>query len=180
MCPKEELLSVYIDEELSKEAMEAGTAHLEEWPQCMAIVSRYRRVQGKLKKDLPMEWDVESIQQRMAIELERYRRTTHPFWHKKVRIGWVAVAASFAFILGGTLSYTLLRPKDPDLASFLASHKSLNVTINVKNMKQLLDILNHQQGIREITIQLPENPQFEFRSEPVFIRASEFNRSTFR
>ncbi len=180
MCPEKELLSIYIDGELSKEAMEAVSAHLAECPACEGAVSEYRRVQERLRGEPLPEPDVDSIKKRIAVELEHYRRTPHPFWTRKVRIGWVAAAASFAFILGGAFSYTLLRPKSLDATSFLESHKSLNVTINVKNMKQLLDILNYQQGIREITIQLPENPQFEFRSEPVFIRASEFNRSTFR
>ncbi len=180
MCPERELLSIYVDGELSKDAMEAVANHLKECPECTKTVARYRRVGEHLRANPLSESDVESVQKRIAIELERYRRTPHPFWHKRVWIGWVAAAASFAFVLGGVFSYTILRSRSADTTSFLESQKSLNVTINVKNMKQLLDILNNQQGIREITIQLPENPQFEFRSEPVFIRASEFNRSTFR
>ncbi len=181
MCPERELLSIYVDGELSKEAMERIAAHLETCSACAEIVIKYRRVRELLRKDsLTHEPDVEPIRKRMAIELERYRRVPHPFWTRRVRIGWIAAAASLSFILGGVCSYTILRPRSADTVSFLDSHKSLNVTINVKNMKQLLDILNYQQGIREITIQLPENPQFEFRSEPIFIRASEYNRSTFR
>jgi anti-sigma-K factor RskA len=184
MCPEREILSAYVDGELSKEETQAVTVHLKGCPHCARVVSRYRKVQGQLRDETIdaffQESDIESIKHRIAIELERYQRTPHPFWHRKVGIPWVAAAASFAFILGGIFSYALLRPKSLASMSFLESHPSLNVTINVKNMKQLLDILNSQQGIREITIQLPESPQFEFRSEPVFIRASEYNRSTFR
>jgi|GEM_PF-1561167 len=184
MCPERELLSAYVDGELSKEETQAVAAHLKGCPPCARVVSRYQKVRGQLMDETLDEFfqesDIESIKHRIAIELERYRRTRHPFWHRKVGIRWVAAVASFAFILGGFFSYVLLRPKSLTTMSFLESHPSLNVTINVKNMKQLLDILNSQQGIREITIQLPESPQFEFRSEPVFIRASEYNRSTFR
>lgn len=184
MCLERAILSAYVDGELSKEDTQAVEAHLKECPICARIVSRYLKIrehlQDKTQDQLLLETDIEFAKQRIAFELERYRKTAHPFWNKKVGIPWVAAAASFAFILGGIFSYVLLPPKSSKTMSFLESHPSLNVTISVKNTKQLLDILNSQQGIREITIQLPENPQFEFRSEPVFIRASEYNRSTFR
>mgnify|MGYP001080118997 CR=1 FL=1 len=184
MCPERELLSAYLDGELSQEKTQAVAVHLKECSHCARIVSRYRKVREQLRDktidEFFRESDIESIKHRISIELERYQRTPHPFWQRKVGIRWVAAAASCAFILGGFFSYVLLRPKPLPTMSFLESHPSLNVTINVKNMKQLIDILNSQQGIREITIQLPESPQFEFRSEPVFIRASEYNRSSFR
>ncbi|GAB4371627.1 MAG: hypothetical protein Kow009_07860 [Spirochaetales bacterium] len=184
MCPERELLSSYVDEELPESTMRTLASHLSECPVCRRIVSQYRKVREILSDESVQpdlkECDIQASQQRIAIELERYRRVPHPFWSRKVQVGWAALAASIALVLGGILSFALLRPRSNDAVSYLESHPSLDITINVKNMKQLLEILRSQQGIREITIQLPEQPQFEFRSEPVFIRAADYNRSMFR
>jgi hypothetical protein len=50
----------------------------------------------------------------------------------------------------------------------------------VKDVNQLIEILNNQHAIREVTIQLPDAKTFEFRGEPVFIRATEYSRSVHR
>lgn len=105
---------------------------------------------------------------------------TLPFWRKRVRFSFAAAVAVAAFLLGGGVSLTLVanRTAEAEIASQRA--KPLDVTINVKDVRQLFEILNNQQAIREVTIQLPEAQKFEFLGEPVFLRAAEYSKGAFR
>ena len=182
MCPDTDLLSAYLDEELPDDIRRGVTEHLKTCEQCGSVVNRYRRISTRLQEgviECPSE-EIEEAQRRTKILLKRYREVSHPVWKKKVGIGWIAAAASLAFVLGGVTALQIRKTVSPDPMAYLESHPALNITINVKNIQQLLEILNQQEGIREVTIQLPEDPRFEFQSEPIFIRASDYKRSSFR
>ncbi|MFQ3621045.1 MAG: zf-HC2 domain-containing protein [Spirochaetales bacterium] len=189
MCPEKELLSMYVDGEVTQEDGIAITSHLETCSNCAGIVNRFIKIRKVLlhigetlaentpARETQMEQELIGAGQRISRELERYRRVPRPFWQKQVPLTWLATAASVAFLLGGALSVTLLHPRVSE--NSFNQPQTLNITIKVRNMQQLLEILQHQQGVKEITIQLPDTPQFEFRSEPVFIRAADF-RGTIR
>ncbi len=49
------------------------------------------------------------------------------------------------------------------------------VTIEVQNLRQLLGVLENNQGIREFTIQLPQQQVLEPLGEPALLSASELN-----
>jgi hypothetical protein len=181
MCPDREILSAFCDDEVPSPWKEKVEDHLVDCNSCMKIVAGYRQVRVLLQESAP-EVDVEEAGRRVALRL-RTAGPMAPVKKKQVSLTFAAVAATAAFIIGGGAALTLTGgSRGIRTTPYLTEHpaKPLDITVNVKDVNQLLEILNSRQAIREVTIQLPDANTFEFRSEPVFLREADYTRGAHR
>jgi hypothetical protein len=178
MCPDGELLSAYCDGEVPSPWRERIEEHIAGCRVCAGAVSSYRRIRESLNRE-PAGFDAESVKRRIGERLGSVLPKSLPFWKRRFSISFIAAAAAAAVVFGAGAGLTAaLRGGKPAEGSLTAiPAKPLDVTVKVKDVNQLLDILNRQQAIREVTIQLPEAKSFEFRGEPIFLRENEYTRS---
>jgi hypothetical protein len=177
MCPDKELLSAYFDDEVPSPWKKTIEEHLTECRSCADAVSGYRLMKDFLHQ-AEAEIDTAAVKMRVGERLRAMPRMKIPLWRRRFSVSFTAALAAAALVFGAGVSMTIaLRGAGipgPDLA--VGQAKPLDVTVKVKDIGQLLDILNRQHAIREVTIQLPETKNFEFRGEPIFLRETEYTR----
>lgn len=101
-----------------------------------------------------------------------------PLWRRRVSLPVPVVAAAAAAIvtLATVFSVRFAQSVAGAHRAELASQTSdgIQVTINVKDVQQLLDILNgRSSNIKEVKIELPQSQQFQLLGEPVFMRVGD-------
>ena len=170
MCPDRQILSAYFDDEVPSPWKEKLTLHVAECRECAKVLESYGLVRTSLRAD---EAPVGESAVRVKESLRLYRPA--PLWRRKIRFSFAAAAALAAFILGGGVSFTAISLLGNDDRVAEQSVKPFDVTVKVKDVKQLLEILNNQKSIREVTIQLPEKKHFEIRGEPIFLKAADYS-----
>lgn len=180
MCPDKKTLSAFADGELALTEMHEVGDHLRVCGGCERKVTAFRRLGSLLRESSEVSLDVAEAKRRTDRALTEAAGRVLPFWRRRVRFSFAALVALAAFVLGGGVSLTLVANRNGVSEMAAEGAKPLDVTINVKDVRQLFEILNNQQAIREVTIQLPEAQKFEFRGEPVFLRAAEYSKGVFR
>jgi len=172
MCPDRQILSAYFDDEVPSPWKERIASHVAECSECGRTLESYGALRNVLHGDAV---SVEESAVRMRESLRRYGPA--PLWRRHVRLSFAAVVAAAAFVLGGGVTFTLIAGLASGGSGVVAKEtvKPFDVTVKVKDVKQLLEILNNQKAIREVTIQLPEINNFKVRGEPTFLKAGEFS-----
>jgi len=172
MCPDRQILSAYFDDEVPSPWKEKIASHVAECSECGKTLESYGALRNVLQGDAV---SVEESAVRVRDSLRRCGPA--PLWRRRVRLSFAAVAATVAFVLGGGVTFMLVSGLASGGPGAIAKEpvKPFDVTVKVKDVRQLLEILNNQKAIREVTIQLPEINNFEVRGEPTFLKAGEFS-----
>ncbi len=97
-----------------------------------------------------------------------------PWWETNVRVPLpLAAAASFAFLLM-TVMFVVQsgRTGYRDVGGLAVDSGTVNLQVNVDGAatEELLDWLNEQESLNSVSIQLPEQAQFQLRGDPVLMR----------
>ena len=182
MSLDEKLISAYIDNEVSSPWKEELEKELEQSPEDQRLLDQYRSLQTLFKNDLDVPDTAQSkerVYHRIKEKIER-KRNKKPILKRKLNIPLPLAAAAAAAIifLAGALSYSLLSRQKADDYISLGEGRSLNLTIKVEDVEQLMDVLYSRDMLREITIELPDSPQFQILGEPKLLKATEFSGNT--
>lgn len=197
MCLDGQALSAYLDGEVSSPVKESMDAHLAECPACRATLEGMSHVHFVLHDD-DLSWLDESrgrILQNIYARLGEIRE--RGFFRRKISIPMPVAAAAAVLILflGGLL---IFRPFDPGFADLnsipvIAGDGSgevigagyqqprfsqhAEVTIKVSSMEQLKELLDSQGAFSDVTIELPDMPDFEQAGDPQLLTAQEYERN---
>ncbi|HUX12201.1 MAG TPA: hypothetical protein VMW87_04185 [Spirochaetia bacterium] len=187
MSPEREFISAFLDGEVPSPWKERLETTIAEDPECGRAYAEHLRIH-RLLGELP-EPDFATAQARVWQKLaarsqegspEDQRRVVArpvPVWRRRVSIPvpMALVAAAVVVLMG---AFTLIRFLNAAASqsaggTMAQSVDGLNITVNVKDVEQLLDILNGQNKIRDVKIELPEPHQFKLMGEPLLLRASD-------
>lgn len=177
MCPDKQLLSAFCDGEVPSPWKEKIERHLDECGSCRRVVSVYESMRESLREFRPQP-DISAARYRVGERLKSVHPAGPFWWRRRVSFSAAIAAAALAFLLGGGAGFQLISRIPGGAGPAVAAQKPLDITVNVKDIGQLLEILNRQNSIREVTIQLPETPRFEYLGEPVFLRETEYSRGS--
>lgn len=186
---RDRIVSAFLDEELpasDKEYVETAVARDDSLEQ---LRDRYAGVKSVLQDS---RWgsvsdrDVTDAAARVRAHIERTIRVRplHPPWWRmqlSVPLPVLSAAAVVILVLAGVLAGTMLTPEagsgpqtavTPGLAGVGSPDRQINVQLNVESSQteQLLQWLNEQSSNQQVTVQLPEQAQFQLRGDPVLIR----------
>lgn len=181
MCPDDEMLSAYLDGELTPDSSRSVEAKL-------AVESEYHarfeelRVAGEVLHSQP-EPDFDAAQERVweRIQSSTRRSTDADIFHRRIAVPMpLAAAAAFLLLVAGMLfSYFALGNDSigiPSQAAATGANGEVTVQVGeVDDVGLLLDALNSAGKVRHVTIEMPENSRFAYQGEARLIRANEGN-----
>jgi hypothetical protein len=184
MCPKDELISAFLDGEVEAPWEEKLKAHFAECGRCGRRLADMCSLRSMLARDKEPDYRpaMQSVQRRLyfhraAAEADTRSGTERelPFWKRKVRIPMPAAAllslvlfilfASFFFFMGQNNTQMAKRGTE------LYNSQPVQVTVPINGMKVddlevLLKLLNNKDFSQEVLMQLPDDSQFSVFGEP--------------
>jgi len=186
MSPEKDFISAFLDGEVPSPWKERLEKSIEQDSRFRALYESHAEVH-RLLGELP-EPDFAEARSRVWEKLQESIesaplpvRAGHrpgnpvPVWRRRVAVPLpVAVAAAAIVVVFAAFTiFRFVEGSGSNGAVMAQSVEGLNVTVNVKDVEQLLDILNGQNKIREVKIELPEPHQFKLMGEPLLLRASD-------
>ncbi len=186
MCPKDEIISAYLDGEVETPWKEKLKEHFSECSKCAKRLSEIQSISYLLKQD--KEPDCQPALQRVHRRIYFHSsESTHriggqqekdlPFWRRRVHIPMPAAVllsvvlfilfASFFFFMGQ--NNTQMAHKGPELYN----SQPIQVTVPIEGLEAgdlevLLKLLNNKDFSQEVLMELPEDSQFTVFGEPEF------------
>ncbi len=183
---RDRIVSALLDRELSDAEMERVSAAVEDNEDLRLCLERYRSVRRIVQSAAPPAPDpaeIEAAARRVREHVERTVRVRpmHPPWWRvsiSVPVPVLSAAAAVILMVAVTATALIIRgdgtpaSEPPGLAGLGASDRQINVQVNVDadHTERLLQWLNEQGHTQQITVQLPEQAQFQLRGDPVLIR----------
>jgi hypothetical protein len=186
MCPDRQLLSVYLDGELSSPWKEKMEEHICGCVCCTQQIETYRKIsirhsaeEETLFKDARENvW--QKLEQRSQVYTYRYKPVSN-FWKKRLSIPIPAAAAITLLFLSSFSFLYLFESKTTEMPTRLVSETEYNTPSiipivnmdNILHMDNILQFLNSRDNREIIYLQLPENRNFVNFNEPSIIKASD-------
>lgn len=191
------ILSALIDGELSVQEEQYVQNATERDERVRATLDRYRAIRTVMhdaRSSLCSETDMDATAGRVRRHVERTIRIRpmHPPWWRvsvSLPVPVLTAAAVVVFVLAGVLIMSLSRtdsvPESAPLAGLLGPgapdrHISVQVNVDTDHTEQLLKWLNEQGHAQQVTVQLPEQAQFQLRGDPVLVRRDPHERNELR
>lgn len=177
MCPDDEVLSAYLDGELSDEFSCSVEQQIAEDNEVNRRVSEFRAARRALHS--APEPDFEAAQARVWERIQTVKQDIPEpsVFRRRVTIPMpLAAAAAVVILISGFLfSYLVLAtgvlgPQD------VASQRGSSVTVRMDDnneISNLLQALNSRESVRQVTIDMPDDRRFNYRGEAKLIRATE-------
>ena len=177
MCPDDELLSAYYDNELEPETAASVEASLTDDPEWRDRLEEIRAASHALKAQ--PEPDFEAAQQRVWEQLRSARHEVREpdVFRKRVSLPMPLAAAAAFILLGAGVLITYLAITSgvvqmPTQASRPAVDREITVRLeDPDEVGALLQALNAREQVRQVTIEMPENARFAYQGEARLIRA---------
>jgi hypothetical protein len=96
-------------------------------------------------------------------------------WKKRVSLPLVAAAAAALFFFGSGISLSFFARGALETGRPIAAKgpRKVENAENMRDMNQLLEILEQQESGMEVTIRLPDLRNFQSYGKPVFLRAED-------
>ena len=193
MCPDQQLLSVYMDDELPSPWKEKMEAHLAECPVCVERLNLYRQLSVK-----PADIDIETAKDRVWQNLRSRQsaRRFQPFngnirrsalWQRRLSIPLpVAAAAAIIIMLAAALwfrgdqvnnnGFAMQQAEPADRTNLLfVAEEEIPTFMPIADINGVLQFLASD-GTDVIILRLPENRSFSRTGEPEMIRAADYKR----
>lgn len=186
---RDQILSALLDEELTDREAQRVNRALEQDDDLRRRHERLSLVKGALQgsgsTDLSAT-DLSAAADRVRMHVERtirVRPLNPPWWRVNISlpVPVLSAAAVLIFVLAGALTFSTMQgngPTDsvagerPGLAGIGIADRHINVQVNVDadHTDRLLQWLNEQSSSQQITVQLPEQAQFQLRGDPILVR----------
>lgn len=193
MCYEEDILSAYVDGELSSEREVQVKEHLASCGRCRRIVDTYRMLgeflsqseetlEPSFARSQERVW--ERIQARVGAE---DRRAPEPFWKKRIQIPVPLVAAAGFLFLGLILFIALQvnNPRDDGIETLISQQQLAKESLIAEEsqesaieLEKLVKFLSEQGAAVEVKIELPATSRFQVVGEPQLIRAADYRRDS--
>jgi anti-sigma factor RsiW len=177
MCPDKQLLSAYCDNEVPSPWKEKIDSHLAECKLCRDIAARYGNLRTALR-EVETAVDIPGASRRVLAGIYAAGASKPPLWRRRLNLSFATAAAAAVILFGGGIMISLAARnvvENRDIA--VRSPAPAENMANIKDMNRLLEILSQRGREKEVTIQLPDVRDFEFRGKPVFLRETEFTGS---
>ncbi len=179
MCPDDELLSAYYDNELEPEMVASVEANLSDDPEWRDRLEEIRAASHALRAQ--PEPDFESAQQRVWEQLRTARQEIREpdVFHRRVSLPMPLAAAAAFILLGAGVLITYLAitsgvVQTPAQASRPAVDREVTVRLDDPDeVGALLQALDARDQVRQVTIEMPENARFAYQGEARLIRAQD-------
>ena len=186
MCPKDEIISAYIDGEVETPWQDKLKAHFSECSKCAERLREMQSISQLLKQD--KEPDFKPVLNRVYKRIYfhssekrlgsgRRQEKELPFWKRKVYIPMPAAVtlsvvllilfASFFFFVGQ--NNTQMANKGQELYNTQPVQVTVPIEgIEANDLEVLLKLLNNKDFGQEVLMELPEDSQFTVFGEPEF------------
>ncbi|RKX77256.1 MAG: hypothetical protein DRP87_09650 [Spirochaetes bacterium] len=174
MCPDDRRLSAYFDGEIPEALQQSVVQHIEECSLCSGKLKHLTEIRRELKE--APEPNLEDSMDRVwrKIQSKKAEKEVSNFWNRKIYIPVPVASAAIFLFLVLAISFIILLNKEGenDVAEVPIQEEVINV--NVKNLEELLEYLNSQDTVVEVTIRLPEEHIFHLAGEPRLLRAVDY------
>ncbi|TVR67344.1 MAG: hypothetical protein EA427_14045 [Spirochaetaceae bacterium] len=188
------IISALLDGELSPAEGEHVQAAAQRDEAVRESIERLTRVRAALHQAVPGEDSrIAEAAERVRTHVERTIRVRpmhSPWWRTTIPlpVPLLSAAALLVIVLTGALTVMMIRPESPGpaeapgLAAITAQDRRINVQVNVdaEHTDRLLQWLNEQGHTQQITVQLPEQAQFQLRGDPVLVRREPMHSEEFQ
>lgn len=179
MCPDDEMLSAYLDGELTPDSVRSVEAKLSGKPEYR---TRFKELtaSSEVLHSYP-EPDFDAARERVweRIQSSTKRSDGIGIFHRRIVVPMpLAAAAAFLLLLAGMLFSYFAIGNDSIRAPSYAASAGANGEVTVQmgevdDLELLLDTLNSAGTVRQITIDMPENARFAYQGEARFMRADD-------
>jgi hypothetical protein len=177
MCPDRQILSVYLDGELSSPWKEKLESHLALCPECREQLAVWRGLAVEENNTEICEKAKERVWANLNRETGMRRYFRQPVWQRYISIPLPAAAAAAILII--VFALALIRqpspaPAQPDMAN--AMDIDMNGMIPVSDMNGVLQYLSSRENGDFIILHLPESRNFSGSGEPTILKAADYSR----
>ncbi|MBN1798633.1 MAG: zf-HC2 domain-containing protein [Spirochaetales bacterium] len=186
MCPKDEIISAYVDGEVETPWTEKLKAHFSECAKCKARLKELQSMSQLLKHDKEPDFKpaLNRVYKRIyfhssekSLGSGRQQEKELPFWKRRVHIPMPAAVmlsvvlfilfASFFFFMGQ--NNTQMANKGQELYNTQPIQVTVPIEgLEAKDLEVLLKLLNNKDFSQEVLMELPEDSQFTVFGEPEF------------
>lgn len=180
------IVSALLDRELSAEEEQRVRSASGQDEAVRISLGRYTAVREILRSSAPTDLspaETERTAERVRAHVERtirVRPLRAPWWRTSVSLPLplLSAAAAVIIMLAVTAATLAIREGEsvpspaPGLSAISSPDRPINVQVNVDvdHTDRLLQWLNEQGQAQQITVQLPDQVQFQFRGDPVLVR----------
>ena len=177
MCPDDEVLSAYLDNELPDDTAGSVEQQIAEDEEVSRRLSEFRAARRALLS--APEPDFEAAQARVWERIQSVKQDIPEpsVFRRRVTIPMpIAAAAAFVILISGflfsyfALATGVLAPPD------MVRGQDSGVTVRMEDredISNLLQALNSRETVRQVTIDMPEDRRFNYRGEAQLIKATE-------
>jgi anti-sigma factor RsiW len=173
-------ISAYLDGELSSDAAQELEEELETDSGARAELERLRGLKRALQD--AEEPDFETSRQRVWMMLESHLRLKPPLWKRRISVPYPAVAAAAVavFALVGLLAWFVgpESAQDPSVTASVVEDADVQIAVGGIKGDELLRWLDEHDMMGEVSVKLPDTPQFRIMGEPQLMRAAELRSKT--
>jgi hypothetical protein len=195
MCPKDELLSAYIDREIESPYDKQVSAHLHTCERCRRRLESLQAVSSRLlREEIPgLEAAAFAVERRLAASLADRRQNAFrqapaagpqhrdesgaAFWHRRIAVPLPMLAAGVAalFVLVASLFFFLGRSGNElqTAKNELENMKTVHVYYPVQDKTRFLEMINDKSINQDVVFELPENDRFSVIGQPEVIYVNE-------
>lgn len=173
---RDEDLSALYDGELSAPRRDEVERRIREDAPSKQTYARIAALHTALSEAVPEE-TVQSAQRRVRerVQTTLTRRVASPWWERSVSLPVPVVAAASVLFLVMTVGLILnpgVLSNRVYTAADLAEQRSVNVQVQMNGGEgdRLMQWLEEQNQVGNVTIQLPDHAEFQLRGEPVLMR----------
>ena len=168
-------ISAYLDGELSAEQARELEQELATDPEARAELHRLRGVRNALTSvEHP---DFEPGQRRVWMMLENRLQLRPPLWRRRISVPYPAAAAAAlaVLVLAGLLAWFAAGVDTAEVTAVESADAEVQVAIGGVDGEELLRWLNDDETIDEVSVKLPETPQFRIMGKPQLLKAAELH-----
>lgn len=186
MCPDKQVLSAYVDGEVSGKYEQIILDHCNDCEECTETLHFYRSLKENLVQistpDIPLSQA--RVYDRIKAEIreeEKHRQkifSLRDFWRESISLPapMVAFSTILFFVLLGGFIVSLNISKTTGIASLGPSTPS-RVEIDAGSLEELSKYFEAESISIQIKMKLPEDSHFEIVGEPQFLREADFHKS---
>lgn len=179
MCPDNELISAYFDNELDRQWSDGFESHLGECEKCRGKFDDYQRLNVLLGKSVvPGEAEMKA---RMLGVIERRQSVIYPdnFWKRHINISipvlMAAAALMIVFFAGLMLGLLPFQSQSPQLVEEIETDTP-DIFVQVINLEDAAAyILSDDSGF-DLLITIPSSETLSVSGEPQMIREADYKR----
>jgi predicted anti-sigma-YlaC factor YlaD len=179
MCPDNQLISAYFDDELDKQWSGGVESHLGECENCRGVISNYKQLNILLRGSaVPGESEIKN---RMLGEIERRAKVVYPeyFWKKHLNVSIPVILAAavlmivfFAGVMFGLLPFQV---QENQVVEEIEIDKP-NIYVQVINLEDAAAYLLSDDSGFDLLITIPSSETLAVSGEPQMIREADYKR----